>query len=322
MPRKKALSVLILFLSIPFSFAIPFLVTSSFYIHLLIMSAVNAVLAIGLNFILGYIGEKSLGHAAFYGIGAYTTAILSVHFGCSGPLNLLASLLVTLLGGLVIGIPSLRLRGPYFAIVTLGFVLILQLILMNGGSVTGGPMGLPGVKRLTLPSLWTGKIFTFSTDVHYYHLAMLFFWASFLISMGAINSKMGRAWLAIRENLDLAESVGISAFRYKLIAFLIGAGLAGLVGAVFTQYTGFVSPKVVDTWVNVNIVTMVIIGGEGTLLGPVVGAFLVTILPEVLRFAEGYRMLLFGVILLITIMFAPQGIVGLASDLVAKWKRV
>jgi branched-chain amino acid transport system permease protein len=183
-------------------------------------------------------------------------------------------------------------------------------------------MGLPGIKRLALPSLSTNGSFILSTDVHYYHLAMLFFWVSFLISMVAINSKLGRAWVAIRENLDLAESVGISAFRYKLIAFLIGAGLAGLVGAIFTHYTGFVSPKVVDTWVNVNIVTMVIIGGEGTLLGPVVGAFLVTILPEVLRFAEGYRMLLFGIILLITIMFAPQGIVGLASDLVAKRKRV
>ena len=136
-----------------------------------------------------------------------------------------------------------------------------------------------------------------------------------------IALKKVREWLPIRENLDLAESVGISAFRYKLVAFLMGAGLAGLVGALYTHYIGFVSPKIVDTWINVVLAAMVIIGGEGTLLGPIVGAFLLTVLPEVLRFAEGYRMLLFGVILLVVIMFAPQGIVGLAADLVGKRKR-
>jgi branched-chain amino acid transport system permease protein len=129
---------------------------------------------------------------------------------------------------------------------------------------------------------------------------------------------MGRAWIAIRENLDLAESIGIGAFRYKLIAFLIGAGLAGLVGALYAHYTAFVSPRIVDTWINVLLAAMVIVGGEGTLLGPVVGAVVLTALPEVLRFVEGYRMLLFGGILLAVIMFAPQGIVGLAAGLPKK----
>jgi branched-chain amino acid transport system permease protein len=284
------------------------------------MSAINAVLAIGLNLIMGFIGEKSLGHAAFYGIGAYATAVMSTRFGLSGPLNFVVALLITLLCALIIGIPSLRLRGPYFAIVTLGFVLILQLLILNGGSITGGPMGLPGIKRLRLTSVFGGSGFVLATDVQYYYGAMVFFWIAMIISMLSLHSRMGRAWLAIRENMDLAESVGISAFRYKLVAFLMGAGLAGLVGALYTHYIGFVSPKIVDTWINVVLAAMVIVGGEGTLVGPVVGSVLLTMLPEVLRFAEGYRMLLFGVILLAVITFAPQGIVGVAVDLTRKRK--
>jgi branched-chain amino acid transport system permease protein len=319
--QRKRVDIAILCCLTLITFAIPWAVKSSFYIHILIMSAINAVLAIGLNLCMGFIGEKSLGHAAFYGIGAYTTAVLSVHFGLSGPLNLLAALFVTLVCALIIGIPSLRLRGPYFAIVTLGFVLILQLLVLNGGAFTGGPMGLPGIKRLTLPNILTGRPFTLSTDIQYYYAAVMCFWLAMIVSIVSINSRVGRAWLAIRENLDLAESVGISAFRYKLVAFLMGAGLAGLAGALYTHYTAFVSPRIVDTWVNVLLAAMVIVGGEGTLLGPVVGAVVLTALPEALRFAEGYRMLLFGVILLIVIMFAPQGIVGLAADLAKRRRR-
>jgi branched-chain amino acid transport system permease protein len=319
--HRKLVNLLTLCCLILFTFSIPSAVESSFYIHIFIMSAINAVLAIGLNLIMGFIGEKSLGHAAFYGIGAYATAIMSIHFGLSGPLNLVVALLVTLLCALVIGIPSLRLRGPYFAIVTLGFVLILQLLILNGGVITGGPMGLPGIKRLRLPGMFGGNGFVLSTDAQYYYGAMIFFWIAMLISMLSLRSRMGRAWLAIRENMDLAESVGISAFRYKLVAFLIGAGLAGLVGALYTHYIGFISPKIIDTWINVLLAAMVIVGGEGTVLGPVVGAVLLTMLPEVLRFAEGYRMLLYGVILLVVIMFAPQGIVGLVTDLAKRDKR-
>jgi len=291
---------------------IPLWVQSNFYMYILIMGAFNAVLAISLNLMLGYIGEKSLGHAAFYGIGAYTAAMISSHFGLSGPLNLLAAFVVTTACAAIIGIPALRLRGPYFAIVTLGFVLILQLLVLNGGSFTGGPSGLPGVKRLA----WTGigGPYVFSTDIQYYYAAIALFWIALFVSIAAVNSKMGRAWLAIRENLDLAESIGINAFYYKMIAFLMGAGLAGLVGALYAHYIGFVSPRIFDTWTNVLIVAMVIIGGEGTIIGPVVGGLIMTALPELLRFAEGYRMLLYGLFLLAVIMFAPQGIVGLVAD--------
>jgi branched-chain amino acid transport system permease protein len=297
---------------------IPLWVQSNFYMYILIMGALNAVLAISLNLMLGYIGEKSLGHAAFFGIGAYTAAMISSHFGLSGPLNLLAAFVVTTACAAIIGIPALRLRGPYFAIVTLGFVLILQLLVLNGGAFTGGPSGLTGVTRLTWSGI--GGPYVFSTDIQYYYAAIALFWIALFVSIAAVKSKMGRAWLAIRENLDLAESIGINAFYYKMVAFLMGAGLAGLVGALYAHYIGFVSPRIFDTWTNVLIVAMVIIGGEGTIIGPVVGGLIMTALPELLRFAEGYRMLLYGLFLLAVIMFSPQGIVGLVADVWHKLK--
>ena len=298
-----------------FTLILPLFIKSNFFIHMFIMSFINAILAIGLNFILGFIGEKSLGHAAFYGLGAYTTAILSTQFNLSDWRSVMISLLITAIGALIIGFPSLRLRGPYFSIVTLGFAMILQLFISNGGALTGGPTGLPGVKRLEIYNPFSNDLIVLSTDSSYYYLIATSFWFCFFISILLVNSKIGRAWTAIRENLDLAESVGINSFKYKLIAFLIGAIMAGLAGSIYAHYFSFVSPKLLDTFVNINIVTMVIIGGEGTILGPVIGAFLVTILPEILRFAEGFRILIFGFILLITIMFAPKGIVGTITEL-------
>jgi len=294
-----------------FSFVIPLFIKNSFLIHMFIMSLINAILAIGLNFILGFIGEKSLGHAAFYGIGAYVTAILSTKFGIADERTMLFSIIFALIGALIIGIPSLRLRGPYFSIVTLGFALILQLLVANGGNFTGGPTGLPGVKRLEFyVPIFNNKII-FSTDISYYYLAIIIFWLCFFTSIFLTDSKVGRAWIAIRENLDLAESIGINSFKYKLIAFLVGASMAGIAGSIYAHYFSFVSPKVFDTSVNVNIVTMVIIGGEGTILGPIVGAFLITFLPEILRFTEEFRIFIFGFILLFTILFAPKGVTGL-----------
>jgi len=313
--KGKKSNVLLISFFIPLTLILPLFIKSSFFIHMLIMSFINAILAIGLNFILGFIGEKSLGHAAFYGLGAYTTAILSTKFNLSDWRSLLISLLVTAIGALIIGFPSLRLRGPYFSIVTLGFVLILQLFISNGGVLTGGPTGLPGVKRLEIYNPFNNNVIVLSTDISYYYLITISFWFCFLISILLVSSKIGRAWTAIRENLDLAESIGINSFKYKLIAFLTGAIMAGLAGSIYAHYFSFVSPKLFDTFVNINIVTMVIIGGEGTILGPVIGAFLITILPEILRFAEELRILIFGFILLITIIFAPKGIVGTITNI-------
>lgn len=284
---------------------LPMAISSHFYLHMLVMAAINCVLALSLNLILGLAGEKSLGHAAFFGLGAYAAAIVGLRFTSAAWATLGASGLAAGLGGLAIGYPSLRLRGPYFAIVTLGFVLILQLLATNQVQLTGGPMGLPGVPPATIGS-WR-----FYTERHYLYAALGLAVVTTWLSWAITRSRLGRALVAIRENPDLAESVGISGFHAKLVAFVIGAVLAGLSGGVYAHYMAFVSPKVFDTFLNVMIVSMVIIGGEGTTVGPILGALIVTALPEVLRFSEAYRMLFFGCVLLAAIMFAPAGLMGL-----------
>ncbi len=313
MTRQKLTAALLFGLAA----AIPALVSNPYYLHTGIALMVNIVLALSLNFILGYVGEKSLGHAAFYGIGGYTAAILSVNYGMPAWVTLPAGALVAGLFGVAIGYPSLRLRGPYFAIATLGFGAILQLVATNWVSLTKGPMGLPGVPPVSLPNPF-GPALAFTTERPYYYMALAFVALSCWITYRLANSKTGRAFVAIHENIDLAESVGIDTFSFKMIAFVLGTVLAGLIGAFNAHYTNFISPKALETYVTLNAVTMVIIGGEGTLVGPIIGAVLVTFLPEVLRVADQYRMVFFGLVLLASIIYAPSGITGLVRNIIAR----
>lgn len=290
------------------SLAVPLTLTNPFYLHTAIALMINAVLALSLNFILGYVGEKSLGHAAFFGIGGYTAALLALNLHVPTWATLPMGGLVAGLFGLAVGIPTLRLRGPYFAIATLGFGAILQLVVTNWTSLTKGPMGIPGVPPLTLFGL------AFCSERPYYYVALFLLALSAYLTWRLAHSRIGRAFTAIHQNFDLAESVGIDTFRFKLIAFVLGTVLAGIVGAFYAHYTNFISPKALESYITLNVVTMVIIGGEGTLPGPILGAVLVTLLPEVLRVADNYRMVIFGFILLLSIIYAPSGIVGLVRS--------
>lgn len=291
---------------------LPLAVTNPYYLHTAIALMLNAVLALSLNFILGYVGEKSLGHAAFFGIGGYTAALLALNLGVPGWATLLLGGLVSGVFGLAVGFPTLRLRGPYFAIATLGFGAILQLVATNWTSLTKGPMGIPGVPPLAFAG------FVFRNERPYYYVALVLLAVAAYLTWRLANSRVGRAFVAVRQNFDLAESVGIDTFRYKLIAFVLGTVLAGVAGAFYAHYTNFISPKALEAYITLNVVTMVIIGGEGTLIGPIVGAVLVTLLPEVLRVAENLRLVIFGLILLLTIIYAPSGVVGLAR---AAWRK-
>ncbi len=292
--------------------SLPLAVTNPYYLHTAVILMINAVLALSLNFILGYVGEKSLGHAAFFGIGGYTAAILALNLGVPAWATLLAGGAVAGLFGLAVGFPTLRLRGPYFAIATLGFGAILQLVATNWTSLTKGPMGLPGVPPLAFFG------YAFRNEQPYYYAALLLLAVAAYLTWRLAHSRIGRAFVAIHQNFDLAEAVGIDTFRFKLLAFVLGTVLAGIAGALYAHYTNFISPKALESYITLNVVTMVIIGGEGTLIGPILGAALVTFLPEFLRVAENFRLVVFGLILLLTIIYAPSGIVGLART---AWQR-
>ncbi len=287
---------------------LPLLVTGTYYRHLMVMAAISVIMASGLNLIVGFMGELSLGHSAYFGIGAYASTLVVLKLGMPVWIGFAMAVVIGGIFGFLIGYPSLRLRGPYFAISTLGFVMIIQLVVINWETLTNGPLGIVGVPpaAISLPFLR----FKFTSKLSYYYLALGFTWAVLFVIHRIINSRMGRAFLACRENEELAQSVGIHTFRFHLTAFVIGTCFISLGGGLYAHYIGFIDPELFTWYYIVTMLIMVLIGGSGTIAGPVIGAILFTWLPEYLRAVKAFQMVLYGLILVIAIIFMPEGIYG------------
>jgi branched-chain amino acid transport system permease protein len=283
---------------------LPLVVADRYHVHLLVMAGIFVLMALGLDLVLGYLGELSLGHAAFFGIGAYTTAIVTRTFGVPFPVDLVLACVVSWAFGIVIGYPSLRLTGPYFAIVTFGFAEILRLVALNWIDVTRGPMGLPDVPGVQLLGV------EFRTERQYYYLVLVLVALAILVTRLLLASPLGHAFLAIRENEELATAVGVHAFRCKLVGFGIGMAFTGAAGAVYARYVHFVDPTALGFFYTYTVVAMVIVGGRGSVLGTLIGAVLFTVLPEYLRVAETYRLPAFGLLIVLAVVFLPEGISG------------
>jgi branched-chain amino acid transport system permease protein len=288
----------------------PLWVWNPYHLHTLIMAGIFAVLALSLNLLLGYTGQLSLGHAAFFGIGAYATGLLTVKLEWSPWIGLLASAVLPAIAGYVIGRLALKLRGAYFVLLTISFAGCVSLVSVNWMDLTNGPLGLPGVPPLdiALPGL---PALSLRTKAAFYYLVLAAVALAYLVCLALIRSRVGRALVALRENETLAASVGIDATHYLVLAALISAGMAGFAGGLYAHYTRFVSPEVFLFTYTVTMVIMVVAGGKGTLAGPVVGAVLFTVLPEILRIATSWQwqMLLYGVLLLVVLFCMPEGIV-------------
>ena len=293
---------------------LPLAVTSKYSLHLVIMAGIFAILTMGLNLIYGYVGQLSLGHTAFFGIGAYTSALLALRLEMGFGWTLPAAAVAAGLAGAFIGHITLRLREAYFVIVTLSFSEIIYLVVVNSVDFTGGPMGLPGVPTPAGWLPWLGA-WEVTSKVAFYYLTMAVLLPLVLIVYRMIRSPIGTAFVALRENEDLATSVGISAYRYAMIAFVTGAVFAGLGGSLYAHYVGFVSPEVFTFHYMIMMLVMAIMGGLGTISGPIVGSILFTLMSEYLRVAERLREPIFGAILMVAIIFMPQGIVPLAGRL-------
>jgi len=285
--------------------ALPLLLPGPYHRHVLVLAGLFTLMALGFDLVLGYLGELSLGHAAFFCIGAYTTALLTRHFGVPFPLDLLLAGLFTGIFGLLIGAPSLRLRGPYFAIVTFGFAEILHLVALNWTSLTRGPMGLPDIPH---PQLGPFRI---TTELGYYYLVLALIGVAMLVTRRLLESTVGHAFLAIRENEELASAAGIPTFRFKLLAFVIGMIFAGAAGSVYARYVHFVDPTTLSFYYTVAVVSMVIVGGQGSIAGTTLGALVFTLVPEYLRVAERARLVIFGALLMLAIVFMPDGLRGI-----------
>jgi len=291
----------------------PAWVWNPYHLHTLIMAGIFAVLALSLNLLLGYTGQLSLGHAAFFGIGAYAAGLLTVKLEWSPWIGLLAAVVLPGAAGYVIGRLALKLRGAYFVLLTISFAGCVSLVSVNWMDLTNGPLGLPGVPPLeiALPGL---PPLSLRTKAAFYYVVLAAVALSYLVCLALIRSRVGRALVALRENETLAASVGIDGTHYLVLAAVVSAAMAGFGGGLYAHYTRFVSPEVFLFTYTVTMVIMVVAGGKGTLAGPIVGAVLFTVLPEALRAATSWQwqMLLYGVLLVGVLFFMPEGIVPAA----------
>jgi branched-chain amino acid transport system permease protein len=278
---------------------------SPYHLHVLIMAGVFSMLALSLNLLLGYTGQLSLGHAAFFGIGAYASALLTLRLDWSFWLALPSAAALAGAAGWAIGRLALRLRGAYFVLVTISFAGVMSLVSQNWMALTNGPLGVPGVPP---PDLGP---FTLRTKTAYYYLVLGVATLAFGVCRRLVGSRVGRAFVALRENEALAQSVGVDPTRYLVLATIVSAAMAGVAGSLYAHYTRFVSPEVFLFSYTVTMVIMVIAGGKGTLAGPVVGALAFTALPEALRevLSWQWQMLAYGALLVLLVYFLPRGIV-------------
>jgi branched-chain amino acid transport system permease protein len=283
----------------------PFWIGSAYHLHVLIMAGIFAVLALSLNLLLGYTGQLSLGHAAFFGIGAYTSALLTLKLEWSFWIGLPAGATLAGVAGWAIGRLALKLRGAYFVLVTISFAGVVSLVSQNWMELTNGPLGLPGIPAPEL-AWWSLR-----TKSAYYYLVLAAVSGSYLVCRRLVRSRVGRAFLALRENEPLAESVGVDPTRYLVFATVVSAAMAGVGGVLYAHYTRFVSPEVFLFGYTVTMVIMVIAGGKGTLAGPIVGALIFSALPEALRevLSWQWQMLSYGALLVLLVYFLPRGIV-------------
>ena len=283
----------------------PFWIPNPYHLHVLIMAGIFAVLAMSLNLLLGYTGQLSLGHAAFFGIGAYTSALLTLKLEWSFWVGLPAGAALAGVAGWAIGRLALKLRGAYFVLVTISFAGVISLVSQNWMELTNGPLGLPGVPAPELGP-WSLR-----TKNAYYYLVLAGAALAYVVCRRLVRSRVGRAFLALRENEPLAESVGVDPTRYLVVATVASAAMAGGGGVLYAHYTRFVSPEVFLFGYTVTMVIMVIAGGKGTLAGPVVGALIFTALPEALREVVSWQwqMVLYGALLVLLVYFLPRGVV-------------
>lgn len=263
-----------------------------YFLRIILIIGINIILALGLNLITGVSGQLSMGHAGFMSLGAYTSAILTMQYGASFPLALLAGSLVAAFFGFLIGLPTLRLQGDYLAMVTIGFAEIIRVFFLNF-EPGGKAVGLAGIpQETTFLSVWVLVIIIV------------------IINAGLLKSRTGRALYAIREDEIAAESCGVDTTRLKVTAFVLGAFLGGLGGGLYAHYMFYIDPQVFNFTKSIEILNMVVLGGMGSIPGTILGAVILTILPELLRVVAEYRLLFYGALLVILMIFRPNGLLG------------
>lgn len=267
-------------------------IINSYYGGILILILINIVLAVSLNLIVGFTGQLCLGHAGFMAIGAYVSAVLSVNMKLPFLISIIVGGIIAGIFAALIGFPTLKLKGDYFAITTLAFGEIIRVIIMNLEYV-GGARGFSGIPRKTN-----------------FTIAFLAMVIAIFVIYNIIHSSQGRSMVAIRENEIAAEAMGVNAFKYKMMAFIVAAFFAGAAGALYAHYMGFIQPTSFDFVKSIDILTFVVLGGMGSLSGSVIATVILTFLPEGLREFNELRMIIYPLALIVLMIFRPQGLFG------------
>jgi branched-chain amino acid transport system permease protein len=282
-----------------------------YLLHILVITEIYIILTLSLNLIIGFTGLPALGHATFSCVGAYTSSLLALNLGLSPWFGLLVGACFAALSGLVVGYPSVRLKGDYLALATFGLGIIVYVIAKNWVSLTRGPMGLPGIPGFSIFGLELSEIWQYLILVFIFDIVTVF------IIYRIVNSPFGRVLKSIREDEIASQALGKNTNKYKLIVFLIGAFFAGIGGSLYAHYITFIDPSSFTVTESITILLMVIFGGMGSIQGSVIGAVILVLLPELLRFlgmpssiAAPLRQMIYGLLLIILMIKRPRGIMG------------
>lgn len=324
-PKRKAFKLLVLFAAAVLVVSVPLVVDDKYVLRILTFVGINLIMVAGLSLLFGYAGQISLGHAAFYGLGAYTSGFLA-KAGVPWVLALIAGVLAAALGGLLLALPSLRLKGHYLAMATLGFGEIMLFLFTETESITGGSNGLRGI-----PAAGVGS-FIADTPVARYMLVWAVVIVVLVLAGNVVRHRPGRALRAIHGSETGAQACGIDTVRIKIQVFVISAGLGGLAGVLYAQYVGFVSPSTFTLHYSLILVTMVALGGMGSLAGAVAGTVLLTLLPyadaiipglprAAVEFLQDWESDIHGVVLILVMLFMPGGLAGWARSLLTRVSR-
>ena len=303
--RWKLLGLLVLVLILPW---LPMGTSTNYLLRVTTTAILYMVLALGLNIVPGFTGLLDLGYVGFYGIGAYTAGLLTIHFNLSFWVILPLAALNGALWGIFLGAPTLRLTGDYFAIVTFGFSELVVLVLRNELWLTRGPMGLPGIS----PPVIFGHPLTFEWEFYYLVTALLML--VILVVTRLEDSRLGRAWFAIREDEIAAQCCGINLIRYKIIAFSISASIGAMGGAFFARWFKFIHPDMFKFWESILVLCLIVFGGMGSIVGTMLGALILIPLSEILRAVLpqalfSARYLIYGLILVLMMRWRPAGLI-------------
>ncbi len=304
--RDRRLSIPGLIALCAFVLVFPF-IFSLYQTNIMITALIYVITGLGLNIVVGLAGLLDLGYVAFYAVGAYSYALLNYHFGLGFWLALPIGAGLSMTFGILLGFPVLRLRGDYLAIVTLGFGEIIRLILENWNQFSFGPSGIANIPR---PGLFGIELSLSQATTYLYFLMIGLVLMTIFVVARLQNSRIGRAWIALREDEVACQAMGIDKTKTKLTAFAMGATWAGMAGVVFAAKTTFINPASFTIWESIIILCVVVLGGMGSIFGVICGAMILILLPEYLRAFSEYRLLIFGAVLVVMMVFRPGGIVS------------